>query len=132
MAQKQKANHQLNCSYPFPRVQKQVPFAQGPRNRKQSFGLFIPFLKGPKTVHTLSRGPRNRKQTIIWTVHTLSQGSKGCPYPFPRVAPAAGAASATIAKVMHGIASCFFHCFLLCSILRGFKYSKKYILLGRI
>ena len=57
MAQKQKAHHQLNCSYPFPRVQKQVPFAQG---------------------------PRNREETIIWTVHTLSQGSKDCPYTFPR------------------------------------------------
>ena len=54
-AQKQKANNQLDCSYPFSRAQRlSIHFPKGLETEsKQSFGLFIPFLKGPKAAHTI-------------------------------------------------------------------------------
>ena len=126
--QRHQANNHLTCSYLFPKVWKQVPFPKVPETpSKQSFELFIPFPKGLKT-SSLSQGSRDTKQTIIWTVHTfsqrsenkfpfpihtLSQGPKSCWYPFPRVAPAAWAASAPNPRPCLALSSpLVFYCFL--------------------
>ena len=107
------ANNHLACSYLFPKVWKQVPFPKVPETpSKQLFELFIPFPKGLKK-GTLSQGSRDTKQTIIWTVHALSQGPKSCWYPFPRVAPAAWAASAPNPRPCLALSSpLVFYCFL--------------------